>query len=275
MPYKDPEDQKVAQHRHYLRNADLYKQRGANWKRRSHGKDPIYTDLPSLADREREQINASGRLTIAQVAQETGTAKSSVRNAILRGRLRSERVVGGHAITFADMQAWDTWRKLPQRQRGLVGREREVPMNLSQRLDVYREHLKGLKRFEEAQALCYDLVLDELRAGHKTTHWSWFIFPQEYGLGDSRMSRTYGLKGRSEARKYLRHPVLGERLIQCAMLVDQHLGAGKDLESIFGEVDAMKVRSCCELFASVADKGAPYEFVFKSILRFDAAVPQG
>ncbi|MGB7088571.1 MAG: DUF1810 family protein, partial [Methylovirgula sp.] len=38
--------------------------------------------------------------------------------------------------------------------------------------------LYNLDRFVTAQAPLYGRVCDELRAGHKTSHWMWFIFPQ-------------------------------------------------------------------------------------------------
>ncbi|WP_374309853.1 DUF1810 family protein [Dongia sp.] len=38
-----------------------------------------------------------------------------------------------------------------------------------------------LQRFVEAQDAVYPAVLNELRAGRKTSHWMWFIFPQLAG----------------------------------------------------------------------------------------------
>ena len=40
----------------------------------------------------------------------------------------------------------------------------------------------NLARFLEAQSDCYETALGELKAGSKTTHWMWFIFPQIAGL---------------------------------------------------------------------------------------------
>ena len=69
-------------------------------------------------------------------------------------------------------------------------------------------------RFLEAQADIYSQVLDELHAGRKRSHWMWFIFPQFDGLGISATSRFYAIKSLDEARDYLRHPVLGARLVE-------------------------------------------------------------
>ncbi|TKB68874.1 MAG: DUF1810 domain-containing protein [Nitrospira sp.] len=40
----------------------------------------------------------------------------------------------------------------------------------------------NLYRFLSAREPVYDTVLDELRAGRKSSHWIWFIFPQIAGL---------------------------------------------------------------------------------------------
>lgn len=104
-----------------------------------------------------------------------------------------------------------------------------------------------LQRFVDAQSLVYETVLCELRAGRKTTHWIWFIFPQAKGLGKSAMSERYAIGSIEEARAYLAHPVLGPRLRDCTDLVLGH--TDRDLEEIFGELDAKKFRSSMELFA--------------------------
>lgn len=103
-----------------------------------------------------------------------------------------------------------------------------------------------LQRFVAAQALVYDTVVRELRAGRKTTHWIWFIFPQAAGLGHSAMSKRYAIRSLDEARAYLAHPLLGPRLQDCVTLVHTHQGV--PLEDIFGELDALKFRSSIQLF---------------------------
>jgi uncharacterized protein (DUF1810 family) len=105
----------------------------------------------------------------------------------------------------------------------------------------------NLQRFVDAQAPVYETVLGELRAGRKTTHWIWFIFPQAKGLGRSARSEFYGIGSLDEARAYLAHPVLGPRLRDCVDLVMAHDGV--PLEDILGGVDAVKFLSCIELFS--------------------------
>ncbi len=117
-----------------------------------------------------------------------------------------------------------------------------------------------LDRFLDAQRSVYDHVLDELRQGRKRSHWMWFVFPQIAGLGSSEMSQRYAISSLAEARAYLAHPVLGERLRECTRLVAAT--EGRTAEQIFGEVDAMKLRSSMTLF----HRAAPDETVFGRVL---------
>jgi len=117
-----------------------------------------------------------------------------------------------------------------------------------------------LERFVVAQQGIYNGVVRELRNGRKTGHWMWFIFPQVAGLGMSEMSRHYAIASLVEARAYLEHPVLGRRLRECAGIVAATT-AGTAGE-IFGEVDALKLRSSMTLF----HRAAPDEPVFRDVI---------
>jgi len=119
-----------------------------------------------------------------------------------------------------------------------------------------------LRRFVAAQDAggTYDRATAELRAGRKTSHWMWFIFPQMAGLGYSPAAQTYAIRSLAEARAYLAHPVLGPRLMECAAIVIG--GPGRTAEQVFGEVDAMKLRSSATLFMHAA----PDEPVFRHVL---------
>jgi uncharacterized protein (DUF1810 family) len=117
-----------------------------------------------------------------------------------------------------------------------------------------------LERFVAAQEGVYDGALRELRAGRKTGHWIWFVFPQMVGLGRSGPSRFYGIGSIGEARAYLGHPVLGPRLRECVAAV--LATSGDDPEEIFGEIDARKVRSSMTLF----HRAAPDEPLFREAL---------
>jgi uncharacterized protein (DUF1810 family) len=92
-------------------------------------------------------------------------------------------------------------------------------------------------------------VLAELRAGRKQSHWMWFIFPQLLGLGQSMMSRQYGIPSLLEARDYLTHPILGKRLIECTRLVNR--ADERSALAVFGTPDDLKFHSSMTLFDRV------------------------
>ena len=98
----------------------------------------------------------------------------------------------------------------------------------------------------------YDEALREIKAGLKTGHWIWYIFPQLRGLGHSRMSHYYGITNRQEAEAYLNHPVLGKRLREITVALLEH--SDKSADSILGNIDALKVKSCMTLFDCIAPK---------------------
>lgn len=107
-----------------------------------------------------------------------------------------------------------------------------------------------LERFIQAQETVYQQALKELKNGKKKSHWIWYIFPQLEGLGHSATSKHYGIKSLEEAKEYLRHPVLGPRLLECceAILAVK----GRTAEDIFDFPDDMKLRSSMTLFASIS-----------------------
>lgn len=117
-----------------------------------------------------------------------------------------------------------------------------------------------LDRFRQAQAIPhggYADALRELRAGEKTGHWIWYVFPQLAGLGRSSTAVHYGLAGAEEAAAYLRDPVLGERLVATTAAARAHLaggtGASARLAGLMGsEIDALKLVSSMTLFEHVA-----------------------
>ena len=132
----------------------------------------------------------------------------------------------------------------------------------------YDEHIPilsalhhGIDRFIEAQDKynTYQTALEEVKAGRKKTHWIWYIFPQMRGLGTSEMSKFYGIGGREEAMQYINHPILRDRLIEITEAV---YNSDKTVYEIFGN-DAIKVRSCMLLFASVCDIPIFKQFIYK------------
>jgi uncharacterized protein (DUF1810 family) len=124
------------------------------------------------------------------------------------------------------------------------------------------DDLYNLQRFVTAQNAggTHDRAVEELRRGRKTSHWMWFVFPQIAGLGHSHTSRTYAISSLEEARSYLRHPVLGPRLRECAAIVAT--SPARTAEDIFGGIDTQKLRSSMTLFL----RADPSDAVFQRVL---------
>ncbi len=125
-----------------------------------------------------------------------------------------------------------------------------------------------LARFVSAQDGVFNEALAELRQGRKETHWMWFIFPQLEGLGRSETAQFYGIKSAAEAAAYLRHPVLGARLMACcnAILALNDTTAAQ----VFGSPDDVKLRSSMTLFAQLPKSPS----VFRRVLdRFFGGEP--
>jgi len=114
-----------------------------------------------------------------------------------------------------------------------------------------------LSRFVAAQSPLFSEVCAELAAGRKQSHWMWFIFPQLRGLGSSPMAERYAIDSLAEARAYLAHPLLAERLRTCTQLVNRL--EGRSAQAIFSYPDYLKFRSSMTLFArAAADGGEPF-----------------
>ncbi len=120
--------------------------------------------------------------------------------------------------------------------------------------------VSNLDRFRAAQDAPhagFAAALRQLRAGRKTGHWIWYVFPQLAGLGRSSTAVYYGLASVEEAADYLRDPVLGERLVAAATAARSHLADARarplPLDELMGsQVDALKLVSCMTLFRNVA-----------------------
>ncbi len=123
-------------------------------------------------------------------------------------------------------------------------------------------NLDHFQRFVQAQDAegTYHRAVTELRQGRKVSHWMWFVFPQIAGLGLSAMSQRFAIGSLAEAQAYLRHPVLGPRLRECAGILIAH--TDHSAEQIFGALDARKLQSSMTLFA----RAAPDEAVFPQVL---------
>lgn len=116
-----------------------------------------------------------------------------------------------------------------------------------------------IERFIEAQNEVYVRALKEIESGRKRTHWMWFFFPQISGLGHSMTSIFFSIKDTEEAKEYIEHPLLGQRLREISLAL--HALKTDNPSEVFGSTDAMKLRSCMTLFDIVKP-----ESVFDKVL---------
>lgn len=116
----------------------------------------------------------------------------------------------------------------------------------------------SLDRFKEAQAAReagFETALAELRAGRKTSHWIWYVFPQIEGLGRSATAKFYALRDLDEACDYLCDPVLRERLERATAAVADQLARGVRLTELMGgTTDSLKLVSSLTLFERAANR---------------------
>ena len=123
--------------------------------------------------------------------------------------------------------------------------------------------INSLERFVKAQELAYPIALQDIKKGKKRSHWMWYIFPQLRGLGTSTMAHKYGIVDLDEAKAYLEHPVLSARLYElCGELLKHR---DKSAYDIFGDIDAMKLKSSMTLF-HVAGEMCDENRVFYDVL---------
>ena len=117
-----------------------------------------------------------------------------------------------------------------------------------------------LERFVTPQEYDYPVALREIKAGHKRSHWIWYIFPQLKGLGRSHRAQVYGIEDIGEARAYLEHEVLGARLREiCGALMQ--LESSDTSEVMGGYPDDLKLQSCMTLFAAISEDNSVFHRV--------------
>ena len=114
-----------------------------------------------------------------------------------------------------------------------------------------------LERFVAAQDGVFDTAMAELAAGRKASHWRWFVFPQARSLGRSPTAVFYGIASVAEARAYLAHPILGDRLAGAAEAATTAPAAS--LHRLFGSPDDLKFRSSMTLFAQVSPEPGVFD----------------
>ena len=132
-------------------------------------------------------------------------------------------------------------------------------------MEETKQEKEDLQRFLTAQDgkrgdnTLYELALKEIQDGKLGFEcWIRYVYPQLKRKGTSQLTDFYGLDGREEAKAYIEHPILRERLIEAAQVL---LRIDKPLSEIFSNLGRMKLRSCMLLFASISD-----EPVFKKVI---------
>lgn len=121
--------------------------------------------------------------------------------------------------------------------------------------------INSLERFVKAQELAYPIALQDIKKGKKRSHWMWYIFPQLRGLGMSSMAHKYGIVDLDEAKAYLEHPVLSARLYELCGELLKH--KDKSVNDIFGDIDAMKLKSSMTLFALTSKEHTIFDEVLE------------
>lgn len=124
---------------------------------------------------------------------------------------------------------------------------------------------EDLQRFLIAQdgkrgnTTLYELALKEIEEGKPAFEcWVRYVYPQLKRSGTSELTDFYGLNGREEAKAYIEHPILKERLIRAIQIL---LDSDKPIYEVFSNLGVLKVRTCALLFASISD-----EPVFKQLI---------
>lgn len=122
-----------------------------------------------------------------------------------------------------------------------------------------------LTRFIDAQETAYPIALVEIKKGLKKSHWIWYIFPQIQGLAPSNTSKYYAIQNISEAESFLRHPVLGRRLVEIST-ARLHLKEN-NATIIMGTPDDLKLKSSMTLFASLPKTDEVFQAVLDKFYR--------
>lgn len=114
----------------------------------------------------------------------------------------------------------------------------------------------SLSRFINTQSLYFQPALGEVRAGHKSSCWMWYIFPQLRDLGYSDNARYYGITGLEEAKAYIRNDRLRGHLIDISEALLSL--PENDPEVILGWPDHLKLKSCMTLFEQADPDNSVY-----------------
>ncbi len=151
------------------------------------------------------------------------------------------------ASAVKDFNSSDMYKKWLEVAVGMVGRMIKDINPIKKRLMFDNTDINRFIEAQEVPYFCgYRQALEEIKNGRKINHWIWYVFPQLRCLGRSSRAHYYGIANRNEAQRYLEHPVLGARIREITEALLEH--KDKSALSIFGDIDAIKVRSCMTMF---------------------------
>lgn len=88
-------------------------------------------------------------------------------------------------------------------------------------------------------------ALAEIKAGRKTSCWSWWIWPTNYRAGASGMSLTYALSD-EQAAAFMQDTYLRDCWLQMMTAVAEQVESGVTMDDLCG-IDVPRVPATCEL----------------------------
>lgn len=134
-------------------------------------------------------------------------------------------------------------------------------MNIPDRLGKFLA-AQDAPAHRSSHASTYEVALEEISTGAKTSHWIWFVFPQLL-MGNSPNSVLYAMDDSTHAREYLAHGILGGRLREITRAALLQLGPPGNVEPrrlMGSKIDCQKLASSMTLFSLVAADVADADF---------------
>ena len=113
------------------------------------------------------------------------------------------------------------------------------------------DHRYNLERFLSAQETCYDKAFSEIKNARLVTPCVKIIFPSMRFAAHTAYDCIYSFSDREEAKAYIDHPVLGQRLKDLALLLTEH--ESNNIRVIFPYAWDISVHECMTLFACLSD----------------------
>ena len=123
----------------------------------------------------------------------------------------------------------------------------------------------NLRRFTAQQAQYHQIALEEIRAGRKVSHWSWYCIPTPpYVMNGvergSPINQKFAIRSHDEARSYLQFSFDGVDLranyVELMSAVREQLALPKcgGVVALLGSLDAPKLVASLQLFKEVANE---------------------